>query len=288
MADFVAELLTQKGIPYKFGGNDLLIKCLNPEHEDSDPSMRIDKISGIFHCFSCGFKGNIFKYFGILTNQSFLKVLKLKEKLQAVKIDREGLSIPPIAIPYTKSFRGISKQTLDRFEAFYIPGESKEMKGFEDRIIFPIRDITNKIRVFLGRHTLSDASPRYLIYPAHSSTPLSPIRVPKGMNSIVLVEGIFDMLNCQDKGLYNTVCTFGTNTLQKDTKEKLLPFKTQGITKIYLMFDGDEAGKKAMKILEPLLLEQGFEVECIYLEEGQDPGELSQEYIDSIKEYINV
>jgi len=100
------------------------------------------------------------------------------------------------------------------------------------------------------------------------------------------VEGIFDMLNLYDKGLGCAVCCFGTNTLQRDTKLKLLPYKAQGITHIYLLFDGDDAGDKAAKLLKPLIEDEGFIVEIIKLPDGLDPGELSKEDVTGIMEYI--
>ena len=33
---------------------------------------------------------------------------------------------------------------------------------------------------------------------------------------VILVEGIYDMLNLQDKGLTNAVCTFGTKNINED------------------------------------------------------------------------
>ena len=59
----VEELIQKKKLVYRQQGADFVVHCLNPEHDDSNPSMRIDRITGIFHCFSCGFKGNVFKYF---------------------------------------------------------------------------------------------------------------------------------------------------------------------------------------------------------------------------------
>jgi DNA primase len=288
MSEHIADLLKEKGLYFTISGKDYLIKCLNPEHEDSNPSCRVDKISGATHCFSCGFKTNIYRYYGILTgNQVHIKVAKLKEKLSQLKISSEGLEYPQYYTPYTHTFRGISSDTLKYFEAFYLSAEDKALKGFEDRIIFPIKDITNKTTMFLGRHTLSQGNPRYLNYPSGVVIPLYPCILDKYTKSIVLVEGIFDMLNCHDKGLTNVVCTFGTNTLQKDTRNKLLPYKAQGVNKIYIMFDGDDAGREAAKKLEPLIKEIELEVEIIELEQDTDPGELSEEYIHSIKEYIN-
>ena len=287
MTDYVGDLLKEKGIQYNISGHDYLIKCLNPDHDDSNPSCRVHKTTGAVHCFSCGFKRkSIFEYFGIISNTNFIKVAKLKEKLANLRISNEGLPYPEAYVPYTRSFRGISVETLKLFGAFYLSAEDKQMRNFEDRIIFPIKDITGKVVMFLGRHTLSQGNPRYLNYPSGVTIPLFPPSVPKESTSLVLVEGIFDMLNVYDKGLTNTVCVFGTNTLQKDTRNKLLPYKMQGITKIYLMFDGDEAGREAAKKLKPLIEENDFQCEIIGLEDDSDPGELSQEYVDSIKEYI--
>lgn len=285
--EYVENLLKEKGVYYRYSANDLVIRCLSPDHPDKNPSLKIDKTTGIFHCLSCGFSGNIFKYYGIFTNQSFIKVAKLKEKLKALRVSKEGIEYPDNWIPYTRTFRGISKEALTKFGAFYISQEDKQFAGMEDRIIFPIKDITDKVVMFLGRHTLSNGNPRYKNYPSGVTIPLFPASLEKPSNSIILVEGMFDLLNCYDKGLENVVCTFGTNTLGKDTKGKLLAYKTQGVSKVYIMFDSDNAGEEAAKKLKPLIEACEFEVEIINLPEGMDPGDLNKEYILSIKEYIH-
>ena len=71
----VEELLRQKGIVFVPKGKDFVVKCLNPEHDDNNPSMRIDQIDGRFNCFSCEFKGNLFSFFG--------------EKVSGLQIKRE-------------------------------------------------------------------------------------------------------------------------------------------------------------------------------------------------------
>ena len=282
MSDPVLDILNKNNLAFMVSGRDYLIKCLNPEHEDSNPSFRVDRVSGIAHCFSCGFKTNIFKYYGIFTNPVPLKILALKEKLAELKNFGLDLELPAGYTPYTKQFRGISPQTLKYFNAFY----TNQVEKLQDRIIFPIKDITGKTVVFVGRHTLSNGNPRYLNYPSGVQLPVFPSHLPTGYKSMVIVEGIFDMLNLYDKGLHNVVCAFGTNTLQNNSKQKLLPFKAQGITHIYLMFDGDEAGQKAAHNLKPIIEDSGFIVELITLPDNVDPGELSQEDVDSTAEYI--
>ena len=283
MSDAVLDLLNKQQLAFTVSGRDYLLHCLNPEHDDSNPSFRVDRLSGAAHCFSCGFKTNIFKHFNVFTNPVPIRVAKLKQKLQDLQQSQYSLEYPKGYTPYTKSFRNISAQTLKHFGAFY----TQQFSDLEDRIVFPITDIRDKIVVFVGRHTLSNGNPKYKNYPAGVRVPVFPVRVQPGCSSIVLVEGIFDMLNLYDKGLQNAVCCFGTNTLQRDTQDKLMPFRTQGITKVYILFDGDEAGRKAAKILKPLIEELEFQVEIIDLPDDLDPGELSVEMVEQIKNYIN-
>lgn len=283
MSDPVLELINKNGLGFTVSGRDYLIKCLNPEHEDSNPSFRVDRVSGVAHCFSCGFKTNIFKFFGVFTNPVPIRIAALKEKLAELKTSGTGLDLPTGHTPYTKQFRGISPQTLRHFGAFY----TNQVEKLQDRIVFPIKDITGKIVVFVARHTMSNGNPRYVNYPSGVRIPVYPSHLPSGYKSMVLVEGIFDMLNLYDNGLENVVCAFGTNTLQNETKAKLLPFKAQGITHIYLLFDGDDAGKKAAQQLKPTIEQEGFIVEIINLPDGTDPGELDKEDIRSIAEYID-
>lgn len=282
MSDPVLDLFNSKSIAFKPSGRDYVISCLNPEHDDTSPSFRVDKVTGIAHCFSCGYKTNIFKHFGVLTNHTSIKVAKLKDKLANLKISFEGLELPEGATPYTQVYRGISVETLRRFGAF----TTYRVEELQDRIIFPLLDVRGKIAVFNGRHTLSNGNPRYLYYPKNVELPIFPVKYDKPYRSAILVEGIFDMLNLYDRGLRNVTACFGTNTLQKDTALKLLPLKAQGITHIYMLFDGDEAGKTAAEKLKPLIEELDFLVEIINLPDGLDPGDLDQEYVDSIKEYV--
>lgn len=279
--DPVLELIQKQGLAFQVSGKDYLVRCLNPEHPDTNPSLRIDKVSGSFHCFSCGFKGNLFKYYGIFTSQVPLKIARLKDKLKELKTYRQGVELPKGSIPWTRTFRGIAIDTLKHFEAFYTNLEEK----LQDRICFPIKDVTGKTVVVVARHVMSNGNPRYINWPSGAAMPLFPSHLPHTAKSLVLVEGLFDFLNLWDKGLRNVACCFGTNTLANDLKGKLLPFKAQGVTKIYFLFDGDDAGQRAQQQLKPLVENEGFEVELIVLPDGEDPGGLDTETVNSIREY---
>jgi len=285
----VREVLDSKHIFYKFSVKDYIVQCFSPKHDDSSPSCHVDKLSGIFHCWSCGYSGNIYKEFGInMPNQVDVKVNRLKEKINKLMWSKP-LEIPLGAVPHEWDFREISAETLQHFNAFTSDDSSLDMEG---RIIFPLEDIDGNIRLFLGRHMYSDLDPKYKIYPEHTEIPLYP-EVPEIVNgSIILVEGIFDLLNLYDKGLKNVVLCGGVHIglVKKRAKqarniERLLPYKYQGIHTMYTLFDGDKAGRDAAEGLKKYAGET-FNIKTLELEDGQDPGGLSQYEVDKLKETL--
>lgn len=281
MSDPVLDLLKEKGIAFSISGKDYVTHCFNPEHTDNTPSFRIDKVTGICHCFSCGYKANIFKFYGLLTNNVSIRIAKLKEKLKLLNESTNGLAPMEGAVPVTQMFRNISAKTLKQFGAF----QTDRVEQMLDRIVFPITDVRNKTIAYVGRHSLSNGNPRYVNYPVGAAIPLFPVRFEERFTSIVLVEGIFDMLNCYDKGLHNVVCTFGTQKLNSEIAQKMLSYKVMGIERIFILYDGDEAGRKAAKEIKPLLEEHDFIVEIVNLPDGVDPGVMDNEDIESLIEY---
>jgi DNA primase len=241
--------------------------------------MHIDQTEGTFHCFSCGFKGNVFKFFNVDKNWQDIRVKRLKDKISGIRAASTGLRLPEGAIPYTRHFRDIDKRTLAQFGAFI------HDKEFEGRIVFPLPDITGKIRGFIGRYINSNAHPKYLIRPRGAELPLFPAVVSPIEGSVILVEGIFDALNLIDKGLVNAVAVLGANNVQLEVLESL---KLQGVHTIYTMFDGDEAGRNAEHSAHRLLADTFIisEETKLQLPDGLDPGDLSLSDIKHIKENI--
>ena len=271
----VEELLQSKDIVYRPSGGDLVIRCLSPDHEDKNPSLRIDKISGIFNCLSCGFKGNIFTHFGEKVGGIQLKKEMFKEKLRAKLSESIGLSYPKDMIPYEGDWRGISAETYLQFKAF-----TCHQPEYVGRIMFPIYDITGRVCAFQGRHT-AGGTPKYLNSPAKAKLPLFPDVKPY-RGSVILVEGLFDMLNLHDKGITNAVCCFGVNQV---TEDKLAVLKLKGITKVYIFFDGDTAGQNGAEKLKELCERMDLVVVNIYVQD-KDPGQLNQTQVYKLKRKI--
>ena len=266
----VIDILNDRQIKTREAGRDYLVLCINPEHDDSNPSMRIDKVTGIFHCFSCGHKGSIFQKFGAEPNHIDLGVARLQDTIRKM-LYNTNLVIPADAVPFCRDYRGISAHVYMEANAF----TSNSEEEFKDRIMFPIEDIRGNIKVFIGRALHSDVDSKYLFYPKRVTPPLFPAHPEVWKNTLIIVEGIFDALNLMDKGVYNVITAFGTHTLAKTYKEKLSHYKILGVHKFYIMFDGDEAGLVAGRRLETLLNENGFNAEQIELSGGSDPGDLT-------------
>lgn len=279
----VEALLAEKGIHCQDKGKDLLVRCLNPEHEDSNPSMRVDRERGLFHCLSCGYKGDIFKFFNKESNPNTGRAQRLIKKVFDIRRESTGLEMPETAMPVTEGWRGISLSTLTKFHAFEDP------KLFPDRVAFPITDLTGRIVIFQARYKYSDATPKYVFHPRHVAPPLYPARVAPINGSIILVEGLLDAISLYDNGLENAVCMFGTSKLtEANIVEQVTPYILQGTRKVFLMLDGDKAGYIAGKKIASLIrLKTNLEVAFISLDKDTDPGDLSFSQVQQVMKLIN-
>lgn len=271
----VETLLTDKNIYFLPKGGDFLVRCLNPEHADKNPSMRIDQITGIFNCFSCGFKGNLFNYFGERANQLQQRRELFKKKLIQKRSESVGLSFPQNRLPFIGSWRNIKPETYKKFEAFQHPNPD-----YVGRIVFPIRDISGKIVAFQGRHT-AEGTPKYKFTPPGARLPFFPV-VEFIKGSVILVEGIFDMINLHDKGLTNAVCCFGTNNYNET---KLSMLRVQGAEYVEVFFDGDDPGQQAAEKLVSECEKVGLVARNVHLKET-DPGALTQTSVEKLRKKL--
>lgn len=272
----VDDVLRSKGIDFQPRGGDYLIRCLSPDHEDRNPSLRVDKVTGIFNCLSCGYKGSIFEHFGEKADWLQIRRKKLTSLIDEKLKESTGYRVPETAVPFDRDWRGISAKTLLKFGAF-----QHNNPEFIGRVVFPVYSISGKIVSFCGRH-LSQGDPKYLFHPAGASLPFFPIVKPI-QGSIILVEGIIDMLNLHDKGLTNAVCAFGVN---KMNEEKLNILKIQGVSCIDIFFDDDTAGKLGTDKLIKFLEEREVSHRAINHPDVDDPGEMTASQVIELKEML--
>ena len=254
-------------------GKDFVVRCLNPEHDDRNPSMRIDQVTGIFNCFSCEYKGNVFTHFGEKANRMEIQRQLLKKKIKKVREESTGIELPRDAVPYIGSWRDIRPETYKNFGAFL-----SSAKEFTGRICFPIKDRTGKV-VAIQSRTQTNQMPKYYNAPFGAKMPLYPIVQPL-QNSVLLVEGIFDVLNLHDKGLSNAICCFGVKNFNEEKLEVLI---VQGISNIDIFLDNDEAGQQGAAKVKELCEKFGLTTRTInFGNKFIDAGALSQSQVDKL------
>jgi len=270
----VEDLLQSKNIPYIPKGKDFVVSCLNPEHADRNPSMRIDQVTGIFNCFSCEYKGNLFSLYGEKASPREVRKQLLRKKIQEKKAESIGLTMPKDIMPYIGNWRNIRPETYKAFQAFQHHGAD-----FTGRICFPIKDRTGRIVAFQGR-TTTDQVPKYLNSPPGAKLPLYPVVQPI-RGKIILVEGIFDVINLHDKGLTNAMCCFGVKNV---TEEKLQVLSVSGVDGIDIFLDNDEAGQTNSVKIKELCEKVGLMTRNIAFGNKElDAGALVQSQIDKLR-----
>lgn len=147
---------------------------------------------------------------------------------------------------------------------------------FRERLQFPIQNLTGKVLAFGGR-TLQKSHgniPKYLNSPEtllyHKSHVLYGLHQARhAINSTreaIVVEGYFDVAQLHQAGISNTIAVSGTAFSEQQAK--ILARYAQ---KIYLVFDGDEAGRKAVRRSLDVLLPLPVEVRVLMLMPGEDP-----------------
>lgn len=283
----VERLLQDKEVYYIPKGKDFSVHCFNPEHEDNNPSLRVDRETGVYHCLGCGYKGNIFTRFNRHRNIFSSRVKEITKQIKEIRdASWGGLEIPSDAYFVQSLFRGIPSEVLKKFNAF-----RTSKIGMEGRIVFPIENNTGVIVGFQGRYEHTDVTPKYLMYPSEVSLPWYPSinKITPINNSIVLTEGLLDALYLHGKGITNAVTMFGTKSTTFDTiLELLTPYMLAGIQVIYLMMDGDAAGRAATESLYKMIKHQtDLVVHKLELEEGKDPATLSDEYLVNLLKQLH-
>lgn len=145
--------------------------------------------------------------------------------------------------------------------------------AFRNRLLFVIADMHGRPIGFGGR-VLDDSLPKYINSPEspiyHKSEVLFGLNLAKQamreQGTAIIVEGYFDHLALFQAGVRNVVATCGTAMTAGHVK---LLQRYAG--KVYTLFDGDNAGKKATLRSMELFLEEKYAAHVIELPAGDDP-----------------
>jgi DNA primase len=153
---------------------------------------------------------------------------------------------------------------------------------FESRVAIPIFDAFKNTIAFSCRK-IDEATfgPKYINSPetplfkkSHVLFGLSFSRRQIAMqHKALIVEGQIDALRLIEEGFDYTVSSQGTAFTEYHLKELL----NLGVKRVYLAFDGDNAGQEAAVKVGQMFQKEAIEVFIVPLEEGQDPDTLLRE-----------
>ncbi|MCX7738059.1 MAG: DNA primase [Hydrogenothermaceae bacterium] len=224
---------------------------------------------------------------------------------------------------YLKS-RGVSSNAIKHFEIGYSPKEAERflefckernldiqklveigvlsnyengrlVNKFSGRVIFPIKDLKGNVVAFGGRALYQNMTPKYINSP--ESIVYQKGKILYGMfenlNYIkekyqaIVVEGYIDLISLWQLGVRNIVATLGTAFTPHHSK-----MLSKFVQTVYLMFDNDDAGKKATIQAAKALLSEGIDVRYVIYDDSKDPDEFSKKgskaVLDSIEHAQNI
>lgn len=319
-------------VPLKPRGANFVGLC--PFHTEKTPSFTVSASKGIYTCFGCGKKGNVFTFMKDYYGMEFGEALKelarrynvqlpqyKQSKKQKEKLSRREKALTALqnaadyyakllnttagkkAMTYLNK-REFSQDSIKQFLLGYSPdawdglikyleGKSfrenvlidaglvikKEQGGFydrfRDRLMFPIHNSFGKIVGFGARQLGKEkGQPKYINSPQTIVYDKSRILYGlfQGKNEIrkkgaaILTEGYADVISLHQAGFRNAVASSGTSL----TVEQLKVLKKY-CSKLYIVYDADEAGQNATLRAIDLAMANNFEVFIVSLPTGEDP-----------------
>jgi DNA primase len=159
---------------------------------------------------------------------------------------------------------------------------------FRHRLMFPIADVHGKVVAFSGRalepapsmEAQQEPPAKYLNSPENSLYHKGEVlyglhegRVEiRREDSTILCEGNFDLVALHQAGFKNAVAPMGTAFTEAHAK-----LIKRFATKVFLLFDGDQAGRKAVHEAYRVLNKASLSAHVVALPQGADPDSFLRE-----------
>lgn len=307
----------------KIGDNVWSGHCPHPDHHDSSPSFRVfENRPGDFtwKCFGCqdiyakkGEGGNYgsdcFAFLQWMYDSnssdglSFTEAVRILAERAGIPIEEEKKvnadlyryneqqawlahqNLVPQVIRYLHN-RGLEDSDIDKWDIGF--KQRKEQNKLITRIVFPLKSRTNQVLGFSCR--LFDGDEKH--FPKYWNSMNSEIFqkrkflfgqqfIDNRCKDIRITEGQFDVVLSNKFGLSNVVATLGTAF----TKEHALLCSYWGKKPVFI-FDGDEAGDKAIRRAVEHCVELGISSKVCILPRGLDLADLSLRLRENTEQWI--
>lgn len=246
LKDKLIEYLEINDLKFIDRGDKISHCCLNPEHQETNPSsFTLLNETPFSYCSSCGFyltTENLYELLDLGLDSNVLFISQINSLLN--KKDKKSIHKEvPIFLPieegkFEKDYRGISKETFEKVGAYYtIPNTY-----YARRIIFPIYDVENTLKGFEAISTNKKITPKVLRPKGILTDEIFGFEHLIDSDTVFITEGLFSALSFIECG-YSGVYNFGVGSIKNKIKKLLM----KGIKNVIICGDNDEVGKKFNK-----------------------------------------
>lgn len=285
------EVLTKLGIRYKERGTEIQAQCMSGTHTDKDPSWSIHNEPGtdrhgLFHCFGCGWSGDVFSLVRKVKGCSFLKALEFVGKCKRTKIEignedtteeeymRTFNTREPYSIEPPKGLRPIENgtQCMRYLAERGVGREEIDLYGLLDwrwrsRVFVPIA--RKKSLVTWVARSYNETNPK-ILYPTGEKIGtrwglFGFDQVDKTHKISSLSEGWISAIRVRQAGFRNSIAICGAMLTEEQAED------LAWTEKLILWKEGDAAGKVFMKDVMLWLAER--KVEVVQMPKGKDPAD---------------
>jgi DNA primase len=260
------------------------IKIICPFHDDSKPSLSINRETGKWHCFGCKRGGSLYRLARLLgknlpSNVETDDYFKGEEEpipliTASVSSDCVLLSSLKANHPariYMAQTRGFKLSTIKLYQLMYRPKNGT--------IVFPLFSLDGDQITYQERYVKEKGwlnPPRGYEPTTQTFFGLSQV---KNWQTILLVEGPFDVMRLHEWN-YQSLSLQGTHF--SDAQAKII--KEVNPHKLLWCMDNDEAGKGCVVNGVKKLRKLGLNIAQYYVElpEGRDPDDMRTEEVGGI------
>ncbi|MBQ0135650.1 MAG: DNA primase [Oscillospiraceae bacterium] len=149
---------------------------------------------------------------------------------------------------------------------------------FKNRVITPIIDLRGNVVAFGGR-VLDDSKPKYLntsdtlIYKKGQNLFAMNFAKASNEDSLILCEGYMDVIALHQAGFTNAVAGLGTALTEEQVR-----LISHYCSKVYLSYDSDEAGQKALTSAIDKLNKTALSIHPLKYSGAKDPDEVIKKF----------
>lgn len=204
-------------------------------------------------------------------------------KDETIKEFRIGFALDSYDALYTELLKsGVKKDVLIKSGFVSVKNISSDQifDKFRMRLMFPIFDAMGRICGFGGRALKADQMPKYLNSPENVIYSKSKVlygfshakKYIKEVDSVIFVEGYFDVIVPYQEGVKNIVATSGTALTKEQAKimRRITP-------NVVTSFDTDNAGFEATRRAFEVLQNEGFNIKTVSAFDKKDPADYVRE-----------